>query len=149
MPGDRSHTLAAAVLCGLATLVMIQLDVSITNIIYINAMFMFVTIYGDIPKWRPYIDRAPKLAELSMNIITGPIILCLIITLILGISIWFLMTFWVPLVEPVIDSTKDTMEQIATGNITTSTWIALAAIYTVGYVSQLFRIIRLKLIGRG
>ncbi len=149
MPGDRSHTLAAAVLCGLATLVMIQFEVSITNIIYVDATFMFVTIYGDIPKWRPYIDRAPKLAALSRHIVAGPIILCLMLAAILSISICFLMWFWIPLIEPVIDSTKDAMEQIATGNITTGTLEMFVIIFAVVASAQLFRIIRLKLIGRG
>lgn len=149
MAGDRSNTLAAAVLCGLATLVMIQLEVEISNIIYIDVIFMFVTIYGDMTEWKPFIDRTPKLAKLSGNLAAGPILLCVILTLILGTSIVFLMWFWIPLVEPVIDSAKDTMEQIATGNITTDTWMVFAAMYAVVASAQLFRIARLKIIGRG
>lgn len=150
MPGDRSHTLAALILCGLSVLVMVHYDIELLHIIYAVAIFMFVTVYGDISTWHPYIDKVPpRIQNLFGNIIISPVLLCICFTVVSSIVIGFLMIFWVPLVEPVISSTKEIMEQMATGKLNAENSVWIGWLYVVVASAQVFRVLRFKLLSRG
>ena len=145
---DKSHVQAAVILCGLVALVLHHYEIEIINIIVIFSIFMIVTMYGNLRQWKPYVDKVPRVGELSTHILIGPLMLCIILTIIVGTAIGFLMIFWVPLVEPMIDSMKDVMEQLATGNIETATMYGFLYVFVVVVAAQEFRIIRYWLLGR-
>lgn len=145
---DKTQVQAAVILCGLVGLVLHHYEIEIVNIIIIFCIFMIVTMYGNMRQWKPYIDKAPKLGELSMHPVIGPLMLCVISTILVGAAVGFLMIFWVPLVEPMIDSMKDVMEQIATWNLETDTMYGLLYLFVIVIAAQLFRIIRYWLIGK-
>ena len=145
---DKTHINAATILCGLSTLVLHHFGVEIMNIILIFGIFMIITIYGDMRQWKPYINKAPKIAELSMHMLIGPMMLCVVLSVLLCLAVLFLMLLWLPLVEPMIDSMKEVMEQIATGNIEKEVAYGMLYLFVVVIAAQQFRIVRYWLTGR-
>lgn len=145
---DKTHTNAAVILCGLTSIILNHYGMEMMNILLIFGIFMIITVGGDIREWRPFINKAPKVAKLSLHPIIGPLMLCMVISVIVGISVGFLMIFWIPLVEPLIDSMKEVMEQIATWNIEKETVYMLLYVFVVVIAAQLFRITRYWITGR-
>ena len=157
MPNDDTHGKWAFGVCCISALVLHTAGVSILNIIYLSVIFMFGTKYVspdlDINSkpyqrwgilrifWRPYTDYVPHRGMLSHNIVIGPIVLCLWLTLVVAIVIGFFMVFWLPVIEPAIDGAQKIITQIVELDPTVSTIKMFAVFYGVVMASQAFHII--------
>lgn len=147
MPNDETHLKASAAAYSLAALVMWHYSVDILTIIYGAIIFMFGAAYVspdlDINSkpyrrwgvfrllWKPYTDYVPHRGKLSHHIIIGPIALGVWLTVIVVLVIGFFMVFWVPFIEPAIDSLKDVANQLVTLQIESETWKALGFFYVL------------------
>ena len=161
MPGDATHTRAALAACVLASIVMCHYEVEILKIFYVAIMFMFGTMYVspdlDINSkpyqrwgtfrllWKPYTDYVPHRGRLSHHILIGPIMLCLWMTLLVAAVVTFFMVFWIPFIEPLLDSLRSIVDQVVTLKIEKETWIMFGAFYGIVAASQVFPIIMDKL----
>jgi len=157
MPGDATHIRAALAACVIGAIVMYSYDVAILTMIYIAIIFMFGTMYVspdlDINSkpyqrwgtfrllWKPYTDYVPHRGKLSHNIIIGPIMLCIWMTLIVGIVIAFFMIFWVPFIEPMIAALGNMVDQIVSLKIEKDTWYMFVGFYGIIVAAQMFHII--------
>ena len=161
MPGDATHTRAALAACVLVSIVMCHYEVAILTIFYVAIIFMFGTMYVspdlDINSkpyqrwgtfrllWKPYTDYVPHRGRLSHNLIIGPIMLCIWMTMMFAIVVAFFMIFWVPFIEPMIVSLQTFIDEVVTLKIRKETWLLFATFYGIIAASQMFHIIVDKL----
>jgi len=157
MPGDATHTKAALAAYAIASIVMWHYEVAILTIIYGAIIFMFGTMYVspdlDINSkpyqrwgtfrlfWKPYTDYVPHRGKLSHHLIIGPIMLCIWMTLMVAAVVAFFMIFWVPFIQPMIDSLSEIADQVVTLKIEKETWYMFGAFYGIIMSAQMFHII--------
>lgn len=145
MPGDATHVKVAWAVCALIALVMWHYDVAILTILSAICIFMFGAMFVspdlDINSkpyqrwsiikflWTPYTSWVPHRGVLSHHIIVGPIMLCLWLTLVVGVLALVLTVLWLPFIEPLIAEMQSMVTQIITLKIERGTWDVLTFFY--------------------
>lgn len=134
------HTKAALILCGFAALVMHHFSVDLLTIIYVTMAFLLVLRYSDVNRYRPWIDHVTPIIRFQDNILVAPILLCVCVSIALGVALIALWVLWFPVVNPMIDEGSKIIDEIITWNMQPDTLIAFAVLFSIIAATQVFRI---------
>jgi len=136
---------------------MCHYNVDILTIFYVAVIFMFGTMYVspdlDINSkpyqrwgtfrlfWKPYTDYVPHRGKLSHHILIGPIMLCAWMTLIVAAVVAFFTLFWIPFIEPLLNSMSSIVDQVVTLKFEKGTLLMFGTFYAVVASAQVFHIL--------